>query len=146
MPAQVHLQPNDCDDSHQTANHGSGVQQGADGSVSIATVEIHRERSHVVSPLPNRKSDETQGYQTTETTRSQGMGACVIECAGIHEPHGNSQTNHQNEASKENSPEKQTGAEEQPDNRLELEEQLFHGKIFPAKIKLNSKVKTAQTL
>ena len=146
MPAQMHLQPNDCDDSHQTANRSCGVQKATDGSVSIATVEIHRERSHVVSPLPNWKSDEAQDHQATETTRSQGMGACVIECARIHETHGNSQTHHQNEASKENRPEKQTGAEEQPYNWLELEEQLLHGRIFPAKIRLNSKVKTAQTL
>ena len=73
------------------------------------------------------------------------MRSRIVERGRIHEAHGNRQAHDQNETSQEHRAQGKAGPEEQPDDRLEFEEQALHGKIFPARIKLSTPVSAAQS-
>jgi hypothetical protein len=68
----------------------------------------------------------------------------IIKSVRRDEAHGDRKAHHQDEAREKHCADGQTGPEKQPDDRFELEQQVFHDPIFPARIKLNTRVRAAQ--
>jgi hypothetical protein len=61
------LKTNYGDDGDQAAQGGSGVEENAHGAIAVPAVEVHGEGAHVVGPLPERKSNQAEEHQPTET-------------------------------------------------------------------------------